>query len=115
MDLIREWIASLAGIIAIAAICDTIMIDGEMKKYIKPVLGFVIIITVVKPIAGIGNEISFDIPEISQTVSLDFSAEMDELEQKNITKVYKYKLAEKKKNELSKDYPLDISVVDEKE
>ena len=100
MDLIREWITSLAGIIAIAAICDTIMIDGEMKKYLKPILGFVIIITVAKPIAGIGSEISFDIPEVSAEVSKDLSAEMDELEQKNITALYQQKLASQVKNEL---------------
>ena len=100
MDLIREWITSLAGVIAIAAICDIIMIDGEMKKYLKPILGFVIIVTVAKPIAGIGNDISFDIPEVSAEVSTDFSAEIDELEQKNIAMLYQQKLAEQVENEL---------------
>ena len=107
MNLIREWITSLAGIIAIAAICDTMMIDGEMKKYLKPILGFVIIITVSKPIAGIGREISFDIPEASTKASTEFSAELDELEQKNITILYQQKLATQVENELksmSADY-----------
>ena len=112
MDLIREWITSLAGVIAIAAICDTIMIDGEMKKYLKPILGFVIIITVAKPIASIGSEISFHIPEVSAEVSTDFSAGIDELEQKNIAILYQQKLAEQVKNELknfSQDY-IDATV-----
>ncbi len=107
MDLIREWITSLAGVIAIAAICDTIMIDGEMKKYLKPILGFVIIITVSKPIIGIGSEITFDIPEGSAVASTDFSAKVDELEQKNVSMLYQQKLAERVKSELknfSQDY-----------
>lgn len=107
MDLIREWITSLAGVIAIAAICDTVMIDGEMKKYLKPILGFVIIITVVKPIAGISGEISFDIPEVSAKASTEFSAELNELEQKNINILYQQKLATQVESELksmSEDY-----------
>ena len=100
MDLIREWITALAGVISIAAICDTIMIDGEMKKYLKPILGFVMIITVVQPIAGIGGELSFNIPDISAKVSTDFSTEVNELEQKNITELYQQKLAVRVENEL---------------
>lgn len=100
MDLIKEWIISLAGVITIASICDIIMIDGEMKKYLKPILGFVMIITVVQPIVGIGSEVSFNIPEVSAKVSTGFSEKIDGLEQKNITILYQQKLAKQIENEL---------------
>lgn len=100
MNLIREWITALAGVIAIAAICDIIMIDGEMKKYLKPILGFVMIITVAQPIAGINEDVSLNIPEASAKVSSNFSAEVEDLEQKNITELYQQKLAVQVENEL---------------
>lgn len=107
MDFIREWITALAGVIVVAAICDIIMIDGEMKKYIKPILGFVMIITVAQPIVNQNIELSWNVPEVATAVSADFSGKIDDLEGKKLSFLYQQKLARQAENELkslSDDY-----------
>ena len=52
MDWLREWILRISGIIILISAWDIIMIEGEMKKYIKPVLGTMLVLAMVRPIAG---------------------------------------------------------------
>jgi len=115
VDFIREWITALAGVIVVAAICDIIMIDGEMKKYIKPILGFVMIITVAQPIVNQNIELSWNVPEVATAVSADFSGKIDDLEEKKLNFLYQQKLARQAENELkslSDDYKnAEVSVM----
>ena len=52
MEWLREWVMQLAGIILIGAVCDTLMADGDIKKYVKMVVGLVLVFAIVKPIVG---------------------------------------------------------------
>lgn len=52
MEWLREWILRVSGIIILISICDMIMLEGEMKKYIKPSLGMILVIAIIRPISG---------------------------------------------------------------
>ncbi len=52
MDWLREWILRISGIIILISAWDIIMVEGEMKKYIKPILGTMLVLAMVRPIAA---------------------------------------------------------------
>ena len=112
MDFIREWIFRITGIIALGAICDIIMIEGEMKKYLKPVLGFVLVLAVIRPITGLSSDIiKIDIAEEIRESSLEISGEVDNVQTEEILKLYREKLARKIEEQIQTQYKNDVKAV----
>jgi stage III sporulation protein AF len=109
MDFVRGWIFQVAGIIALSAICDIIMLEGEMKKYIKPVLGFVLILAVIKPVAGLSSEsIRLDIAGEVLDRTIEISDETDDIQRTEILKMYEEKLAAKMEEEIKTQCEKDV-------
>lgn len=106
MSWLKEWIMQIAGIIAIGAICDMVMIDGVMKKYIKPVLGFVLIAAVIKPLVGFsGKSIDIVLPQSYGAEAAKFSEGLEKVERDALINLYEKKLIQKVKDELKEVYP----------
>ena len=53
MSGISSWILSIAGVICISVIVEIIMPEGQMNKYIKGVLSFIIIFVIVSPLPNL--------------------------------------------------------------
>lgn len=60
---ISTWIISIAGIICVSVIIELIMPSGQMNRYIKGILSFVIILVIILPIPKL-LKTKLDISEI---------------------------------------------------
>ncbi len=98
---------SIAGLVVLSAVCDTVMPDGEMKKYIKPVLGFILIITIIRPISGeVFDNINFELPQDYEEISI----QAQQVELAGVKNIYEEKLEEKSEEYLKNSFNLDASV-----
>ncbi|MBR2452701.1 MAG: stage III sporulation protein AF, partial [Clostridia bacterium] len=89
MELIREWIMRIAGITALGAVCDMIMTAGNMKKYVKMVVGLVLVLAVISPITQMTPKLSnIKIPEITQRKALELKNTIAEKEYQQIVMLY---------------------------
>ena len=99
MEWLREWVMQLAGIILIGAVCDTLMADGDIKKYVKMVVGLVLVFAIVKPIVGFfPDKTLFEIPEKNQTKAVELKNRLDIKEQEIIFDLYRSKLEKSVEN-----------------
>lgn len=109
MDFVRNWIFQVAGIIALSAICDIIMIEGEMKKYIKLVIGFVLVLVVIRPVTGLSsNNIMIDIAGEVMDNSIEVSDEIEGIQKAEILQMYEEKLARKIEEETKTQCENDV-------
>ncbi len=94
MDYIREWVLRIAGIIILISACDMIMLEGEMKKYIKPILGIILVITVARPVFGDILD-RFDVlTDYSTGYDAKLLTDTEERQQQNIKRIYEKRLSE---------------------
>ena len=100
MEWIRNWAMQVAGITVLAAICDVIMPRGNMQKYVRMVMGLVLIIALVKPLSGITGERFGAVLSDSRARAVEMKNSMTERERSEVLRVYRAKLAESIDNEL---------------
>ena len=101
------WIMSIAGLVVLSAVCDIVMPDGEMKKYIKPIMGFVLIITIIKPLTGgIFDNINIELPQDYSEIS----ARATNVELVGVREIYEKKLAKKAEEYIRNNFDIDASV-----
>ncbi len=111
MDGIREWIMTVLGVITVGAVCDMIILEGALKKYIKVVLGFVLIFTVLKPIAGLSfNEIEIDFFEDKGEEFFEIAKKSEKLQNEQIALLYEEKLSNELSLILKEEFNEEISV-----
>ena len=82
---ISSWIFSIAGIICVSVIIELILPNGQMNKYIKGILSFVIILVIILPVPKLlKSEINID-----HYFNFDNNIEADEdyLYQLNLDKI----------------------------
>ena len=82
---ISSWIFSIAGIICISVIVELILPNGQMNKYIKGILSFIIILVIILPVPQLlKSEINLD-----HYFNFDNNIEADEdyLYQLNLDKI----------------------------
>ncbi len=111
MDWIREWILQITAVIILGAVCDMIMTDGEIKKYVKPILGVVLIFTIIRPITTLsGNMLRVDMLQDSISNSFEVTREAEEKQLSHIVSVYQKNLGEKIQETVGKKYNVESSV-----
>lgn len=116
MEWIRNWIMQVAGIIVLGGICDQIMLEGEMKKYVKLVVGIVLVFAVMRPITGLDHQdIEVRIPSTARAEAQKLRETLDETEQKEIIRIYCQKLARKAEEQIMQSYGCDSSALVEVE
>ncbi len=112
MDWIRQWVLQIAVIIILGAICDIIMIEGEVKKYIKPIMGFVLVFTIIRPVTALSEEkLKIDIFQDSIYSLSEISQEIDEKQQIHIVKTYEKKICTEIKKIVKQKYGFESDVV----
>lgn len=103
MELLREWVIQIAGIIILSAICDIIMIEGDMKKYIKPIFAFVLLVSVIKPLIGFSyDKIEVNFSEAKQLEAEKLLEKVNDYESEAVERLYEEKIAEKLQEEVKK-------------
>ncbi len=112
MEWIRDWIMQIAGVIVLSAICEVIMPNGEMKKYVRPVIGLVLVFAVIKPVLGFSAERP-DFPRAGETQrqAAELQKNLDETKRREVVSIYSEKLCRNIENELkSGGVKSDVSV-----
>ena len=84
MEQISGWILSIAGIICISVIIELLLPNGQMNRYIKGVLSFLVILIVIMPIPKLLNK-DFDFSNIFNNEIYEIDS--DYLYQVNIDKM----------------------------
>ena len=51
MDFLRAWTLSISGAVIIGAIAEMLMPEGDLKKYVRLILGVILIVIIVQPIS----------------------------------------------------------------
>ncbi len=110
MDLLREWIVRIAGIIILFTLCDMIMIEGEMKKYIKPIFGILLVLAIIRPLSGdITDSLDFE-GSYHQAYGTKLSDEMTLKQKKTIKELYEKKIADETEKLIMTKYKVTSSV-----
>ncbi len=85
LSTLSNWIISIAGIICISVIIELILPEGQMNRYIKGILSFIIVLVIILPLPKLlKTEINFDnMFEYGQNIKVD----EDYLYQLNLDKI----------------------------
>ena len=112
MDGIREWIMQIAGVIVLGTLCDMILIESEIKKYVKPILGFVLIFTVVSPISNMApQKINIDFFEEESRGFLDIAERSDKLQAETMAILYEERLSLELNRSIGEEFKKDVKVL----
>ncbi len=111
MNFFRIWTSAVAGIIVFSAIVEIISPDGELKKYVKLVLGMVVTVTLITPLGNISfKSAAKELIDYDKTLAFRQQKNFTEEENDKIIKLYKEKLEKKIYEELNKEIKEDIKV-----
>ena len=111
MDFFRIWTSAVAGIIVFSAIVEIIAPDGELKKYVKLILGMVVTVTLITPLENISlKNTTKELIDYDKTLAFRQQKNFTEEENKKIIELYKGKLEDKIHEELNKEIKEDIKV-----
>lgn len=111
MEFFREWTVGTASAIIFAALCEIIVPSGNMKKYVNLILGIILSITMLKPLADLSfNNWSDSIYAFEKEQAFISQADLDEEERKAVIDIYTKKLEEAVKNKLLESIPAEIHV-----
>lgn len=76
MGILTGWVVTIAGVVVLINVCEILMPEGEMNKYIKGILSIICMFVLVSPIPKLLDQ-SIDISELlfgnSADVNLDYS------------------------------------------
>ena len=83
MSAISSWLLSVAGIIILGVLCEMILPDGQMNKYVKVIFSFAVLLVLIMPLPNIFKT------EIDINSILEFNPSLQEnyLEQVNLDKL----------------------------
>ena len=83
MSAISSWLLSIAGIIILGVLCEMIIPDGQMNKYVKTIFSFAVLLVLIMPLPNIFKT------EIDINSILEFNPALQEnyLEQINLDKL----------------------------
>ncbi len=101
MEWLRDWIMQIAGIIVLGAVCDMIMNEGEMKKYVKMVMGLVLVFAIIQPVTKASPEFTeLELPQNTRRQASELKNRLGEKEKESVLKIYRQKLAKSVENEI---------------
>lgn len=107
-EFIRAWILSLSGVITFGVVCERIIPNGVYKKYIQLCVGLMLILSLIRLPAG-------EVTDIDATLPANLSAEemtedMSEREVSDVLRLYKKKLCDKIKEDISSPAGVDFDI-----
>lgn len=107
ISFLRKWCEGIIVAVVISIIIETLLPEGNNKKYAKIIIGIYIIFTILNPILGkIENEINFKMP--SNLASIETSA----MDFSNMKKVYVNGIEEIIKINIKEKYEYDAKKIE---
>ena len=101
MEWLRDWIMQIAGIIVLGAVCDMVLNEGVMKKYVKMVMGLVLIFAIIQPIVKETHDFTeFKLPQPTQVHAAELKNRLGEKERETLLNLYRQKLSKSIENEI---------------
>ncbi len=111
MEFMREWVMQVAGVIILGTVCDLIMIEGEIKKYVRPIFGLILILSIVRPITALSSEKFESFPSGYDRLSAQrITQNIEKKDLEIVRRLYVKKLEEKATEELKTKTKNDFSV-----
>lgn len=111
MKYISEYVLSIAGIIILNVLVESVMPSNAFKKYIKAIMGLIIIIVLAKPLLNFTDfEIYLDRFVLSEDFELEESSEIEDVLNKNIESQFEKQLCVSIKNDIIQNFNVTCEV-----
>ena len=75
--MIKEFITKIAGVVFLGTACDMLIPEGNLKKYYKLAMGFIVICVLTKPLVGFVEIPSFEFTDIETMSEEEILAQSD--------------------------------------
>lgn len=111
MEFFKQWTFKIASTIIFASLCEIIVPNGNIKKYVNLLLGFLLSLSILSSVNGAKAGDIYDIFTTSkQEEAYITQSSFEEEEKKIVLDLYTKKLEEKIKEELLNEINEEISV-----
>lgn len=108
MEALRDWTMTIAGVIVFGSMCDMLMPENGIKKYIRLALGLILVISIITPVVSLlGGFRDGSIPQIDSEQENAYTSysQMEERQREDITKIYRENVGAKITATLESEYP----------
>ena len=108
MEALRDWTMTIAGVIVFGSMCDMLMPENGIKKYIRLALGLILVISIITPVVSLlGGFRDGSIPQIDSEQENAYTSysQMEERQREDITKIYRENVESKINATLETEYP----------
>lgn len=108
MEALRDWTMTIAGVIVFGSMCDMLMPENGIKKYIRLALGLILVISIITPVVSLlGGFKDGNIPQINSEQENAYTSysQMEERQREDITKIYRENVESKINATLETEYP----------
>ena len=108
MEALRDWTMTIAGVIVFGSMCDMLMPENGIKKYIRLALGLILVISIITPVVSLlGGFRDGSIPQIDSEQENAYTSysQMEERQREDITKIYRENVGAKINSALESKYP----------
>ena len=110
MEFLKSWTSAIAGTIIFTALCEMIVPDGNMKKYVRMCLGMLVMITLIKPLSNINlSSYAENLFDYDKTLAYSQQKNYTEEERTIIKELYQEKLEGKIKETLENKINAEIT------
>lgn len=99
---------TIAGVIVFGSMCDMLMPENGIKKYIRLALGLILVISIITPVVSLlGGFRDGSIPQIESEQENAYTSysQMEERQREDITKIYRENVGAKINSTLESEYP----------
>ncbi len=98
MEAVKDWCIKIAGVLILSALTEAVLPSGNVKKYVRILMGLILTICVCTPLAG-KMDTEFFIDD-GKTEAYFEAEEMNEREREAVLRLYKANLARKMNDDL---------------
>ena len=98
MEAVKEWCIKIAGVLILSALCEGVLPSGNVKKYVRILMGIILTICVCSPLVSDFDD-EFLIEDTKIEAYID-SKKMEEKERENVLRLYKANIARKMEADL---------------
>lgn len=122
MEALKSWAMVVTGTVLLGSVCEVLMPDGSLKKFMRITLGILLVFSIAKPLVTISDR-DFMIGEIKQSriMASDYTRMLDDENRFQIIKAYENNLNGKiesaikeKRADIAADVKVDVETVNEK-
>lgn len=102
METLKSWAMVVTGTILFGSVCEILMPDGSLRKFVRVTLGILLVFSIAKPLVTISDK-DFMLSEIKQNriMAYDYTKVLDDENKFQIIKTYKNNLNRKIENAIS--------------